>query len=268
MKKVCFVGGGNMASAMLAGLRKAHPALVCHIIEPFAPARDKLAATGVTVYATAERAAVDGADAVVLAVKPQMLEGVAREAARFAAAKPVFVSIAAGVSLARLQSFLGDTAAIVRAMPNLPASIGAGVTVAAANGLATKAQRRLAGALLTAAGDLEWLEDETPIDAVTAVSGSGPAYVFLLVETLAAAGVEAGLAPDLAMRLARRTIVGSGALLSALPDQAAEKLRRDVTSPGGTTEAALGVLMAAKGLAPLMAKAVKAAVKRARELGR
>ena len=268
MSAILLIGAGRMGAALARGWIAEGRGPEIAVVEPHPDPAFARALKKAGGRLNPKPAAIATPAAVVLAVKPQMLEGVAREAARHAAAKPVFISIAAGVSLARLQSFLGDTAAIVRAMPNLPASIGAGVTVAAANGLATKAQRRLAGALLTAAGDLEWLEDETPIDAVTAVSGSGPAYVFLLVETLAAAGVEAGLAPDLAMRLARRTIVGSGALLSALPDQAAEKLRRDVTSPGGTTEAALGVLMAAKGLAPLMAKAVKAAVKRARELGR
>ena len=140
-----------------------------------------------------------------------------RSRARYGAAKPVFVSIAAGVSLARLQSFLGERAAIVRAMPNLPASIGAGVTVAAANGAVTGAQRRLAGALLGAAGDLEWLADETPIDAVTAVSGSGPAYVFLLVEALAAAGIEAGLAPEPTIVRRARRIARSGARPASMP---------------------------------------------------
>jgi pyrroline-5-carboxylate reductase len=152
-------------------------------------------------------------------------------------------------------------------MPNLPAAIGEGATVATANDRVTRAQRKLAGALLSAAGALEWLTDESPIDAVTAVSGSGPAYVFLLVETLAAAGIAAGLKPDLANRLARATIVGSGALMRAWPERDAAKLRQDVTSKGGTTEAALKVLMASGGLAPLMAKAVKAAAKRAKVLG-
>lgn len=205
--------------------------------------------------------------AVVLAVKPQMLEGVAREARATAGAKPIYVSIAAGVALARLAAWLGEDAAIVRAMPNLPAAIGAGATVATANARVTAAQKKLAGALLSAAGSLDWVADESPIDAVTGVSGSGPAYVFLMVEALAAAGVEAGLSPELAGRLARATVVGSGALLEAWPDRAAEVLRRDVTSPGGTTEAALKVLMAPKGMAPLLAKAVKAAAKRAKQLG-
>lgn len=153
-------------------------------------------------------------------------------------------------------------------MPNLPAAIGEGATVAAANDRVTRAQKALAGALLSAAGALEWLADETPIDAVTAVSGSGPAYVFLLAEALAAAGVAAGLKPDLAARLARTTVAGAGALLAAWPERDAATLRRDVTSPGGTTEAALKVLMARGGLQPLMTRAVKAAKARARVLGR
>jgi pyrroline-5-carboxylate reductase len=205
--------------------------------------------------------------AVVLAVKPQVLETVAREALRLAGPKPVFISIAAGVALRKLGTWLGERSAVVRAMPNLPAAIGEGATVAAANDRVTAAQRKLAGALLSAAGSLEWLTDESPIDAVTAVSGSGPAYVFLLVETLAAAGIAAGLKPGLAARLARATIAGSGALMKAWPERDAATLRQDVTSKGGTTEAALKVLMASGGLAPLMAKAVKAAARRAKELG-
>jgi pyrroline-5-carboxylate reductase len=206
--------------------------------------------------------------AVVLAVKPQVLETVAREALRLAGPKPVFISIAAGIALKKLGTWLGGRAAIVRAMPNLPAAIGEGATVATANDRVTAAQKKLAAALLSAAGGLEWLTDESPIDAVTAVSGSGPAYVFLLVETLAAAGIAAGLKPELAMRLARSTVAGSGALLNAWPDRDAATMRQDVTSKGGTTEAALKVLMANAGLAPLMARAVKAAAKRAKELGR
>ncbi len=206
--------------------------------------------------------------AVVLAVKPQMLEAVARDAARFAAARPVFVSIAAGVGLAKLETWLGDRAAIVRAMPNLPAAVGEGVTVATPNGRVSRAQKALAGALLKAAGALEWLDDESPIDAVTAVSGSGPAYVFLLAEAMAAAGVAAGLKPDLAARLARTTVAGAGALLSAWPERDAATLRRDVTSPGGTTEAALKILMANDALQKLMTRAVQAAARRAGELGR
>ena len=150
-------------------------------------------------------------------------------------------------------------------MPNTPAAVGRGITVAVANRAVTSAQRGLANALLTAIGAVEWVEDETLIDAVTAVSGSGPAYVFLLAESLARAGERAGLPAALAVRLARDTVAGSGELLHRSTLDAAV-LRRNVTSPGGTTEAALNVLMAADGLDPLMERAVAAATKRSREL--
>jgi pyrroline-5-carboxylate reductase len=155
--------------------------------------------------------------------------------------------------------------AIIRAMPNTPAAIGRGITVAAPNARVTPAQRQLADALLAATGAVEWIGDEGLMDAVTAVSGSGPAYVFLLAESLARAGAKAGLPADLAARLARATVAGSGELLRHSPLDAAT-LRHNVTSPGGTTAAALDVLMAADGLDPLMERAIAAAAKRGREL--
>lgn len=265
---ILLIGAGRMGAALARGWIAEGRGPEIAVIEPnpdagFARALKK---AGGRLNPAAKLIAAP--KAVVLAVKPQMLEGVAREAVRFVAARPVFISIAAGVALKKLGTWLDERAAIVRAMPNLPAAIGEGATVAAANDRVTRAQKALAGALLKAAGTLEWLSDETPIDAVTAVSGSGPAYVFLLVEAMAAAGVAAGLKPELAARLARTTVAGAGALLSAWPEREAAALRRDVTSPGGTTEAALKVLMASGGLQPLMTRAVKAAAKRAKELGR
>ena len=265
---ILLIGAGRMGAAMARGWIAQGRGPDITVIEPnpdagFARALKK---AGGMINPAAKR--IGAPKAVVLAVKPQMLEGVARDAARFAISKPVFVSIAAGVTLAKLGAWLGDTAAIVRAMPNLPAAIGHGASVAAANAHVTRAQKALTGDLLKAAGSVDWLDNEDAIDAVTAVSGSGPAYVFLLVEALAAAGVAAGLTPDLAQRLARTTVAGSGALLDAWPEREAATLRRDVTSPGGTTEAALKVLMANGGLQPLMTRAVKAAAKRAKELGR
>jgi pyrroline-5-carboxylate reductase len=163
-----------------------------------------------------------------------------------------------------LEAGLGPTA-IVRAMPNTPAQIGRGITAAVANPRVTPAAKALVTALLEAVGEVVWVEDEALIDAVTAVSGSGPAYVFLLAECLAEAGVEAGLPPEIAARLARATVAGAGELLnrSELPHY---QLRRNVTSPGGTTAAALEVLMGEDGLGPLMRRAVVAATKRSREL--
>lgn len=265
---ILLIGAGRMGAALARGWIAAGRGPDITVIEPQADPAFARALKKAGGKLNPKTVLIPPPKAVVLAVKPQMLEGVAREAARFAFAKPVFLSIAAGVTLKKLAGWLGERAAIVRAMPNLPAAIGEGATVAAASRSVTRAQKALAGALLGAAGALDWLKDERPIDAVTAVSGSGPAYVFLLVETLAAAGVVAGLKADLAMRLARATVAGSGALLAAWPERAAETLRRDVTSPGGTTEAALGVLMAEQGLAPLMTEAVKAAVARAKVLGK
>jgi len=270
---ILLIGAGRMGAALARGWIAEGRGPEIAVIEPNPDASfaKELKKAGGRLNPAARLIAAP--KAIFLAVKPQMLEGVAREAIRFVAAKPVFISIAAGVALKKLGTWLDGNAengraAIVRAMPNLPAAIGAGATVAAANNRVTRAQKALAAALLKAAGTLEWLSDEGPIDAVTAVSGSGPAYVFLLVEALAAAGVAAGLKPDLAQRLARTTVAGAGALLTAWPERGAETLRRDVTSPGGTTEAALNVLMAANALQPLMIRAVKAAAKRAKELGR
>jgi pyrroline-5-carboxylate reductase len=265
---IILIGAGRMGAAMARGWIAEGRGPEIAVIEPNPDAEFAKALKKAGGRLNPKAALLSAPKAVVLAVKPQMLEAVAREAVGFTAARPVFISIAAGVAMRKLGTYLGDRAAIVRAMPNLPAAIGEGATVATANDRVTRAQKALSGALLKAAGALEWLTDESPIDAVTAVSGSGPAYVFLLVEAMAAAGVAAGLKPDLAMRLARTTVVGAGALMHAWPEREAEVLRRDVTSPGGTTEAALKVLMASGGLAPLMTKAVKAAAKRAKELGK
>jgi len=205
-------------------------------------------------------------DAVMLAIKPQMLDLGAAVAAPFVGPDSVVVSILAGKSISDLAARLPAARAVVRAMPNTPAAIGRGITGAFANDAVSQAQRALADALLRAVGGVEWVERETLIDAVTAVSGSGPAYVFYLVEALAEAGVEAGLPPDLAARLARATVEGAGELLHRQPETGANELRRRVTSPGGTTAAALEVLMAEDGLRPLMVRAIAAAKRRAGEL--
>lgn len=204
-------------------------------------------------------------DAVVLAVKPQVLDYVAPACAPFVDAGAVALSIAAGRTLASLSRALGAAAAVVRAMPNTPAAVGRGMTAACANDRVTADQTALVDALLTAVGEVAWVDDEGLIDAITAVSGSGPAYVFYLVECLAEAGTAAGLSADLAMQLARATVTGAGELLSRSPEPA-EELRRRVTSPGGTTAAALTALMATDGLRPLMIEAVRRAAARAGEL--
>jgi pyrroline-5-carboxylate reductase len=202
--------------------------------------------------------------ALVLAIKPQSMEA-ALASYRTLAASTVTVSIAAGKTLDFLGRMLGETA-LVRAMPNLPASIGRGMTVAVANRHVTAPQKALAEWLLAACGEFAWVEEEGLIDPVTALSGSGPAYLFLLIETLAQAGERVGLAPDLAMRLARATVFGSADLAETAGESAAT-LRANVTSPGGTTQAALAVLMAEDGLQPLFDRALQAAAKRSRELG-
>jgi pyrroline-5-carboxylate reductase len=219
---------------------------------------------GIAVYAAPALPADFAPDIVVLAVKPQIMREVLPDYRRFAG-RAAFLSIAAGRNISFMAGLLGQDAAIVRAMPNTPAMLGRGITVACANARATT-RRDECARLLAAMGEVVWIDDETLMDAVTAVSGSGPAYVFLLAETMARAGEAAGLDPELAARLARATVAGAGEMLHALPDPAAV-LRRNVTSPGGTTEAALALLMDEKtGLAPLMTKAVAAATRRSREL--
>ncbi|RDI59213.1 pyrroline-5-carboxylate reductase [Microvirga subterranea] len=205
-------------------------------------------------------------DVLVLAIKPQMLDQAAPSLNGLVGPQTLIVSILAGKTMGDLRSRLPGATAIVRAMPNLPASIGRGATGAAASPEVTDAQRRMADALLRSNGIVEWLDSEDLIDAVTALSGSGPAYVFHLVECLAEAGAAAGLPPELAERLARATVTGAGELLfqSDLPPAT---LRQNVTSPGGTTAAALEVLMAEeRGLKALMREAVAAAKRRAGEL--
>ncbi len=200
---------------------------------------------------------------VVLAVKPQMMDAVLPAYAGLGGA--AFLSIAAGKPLGYFAGVLGDGVPVVRAMPNTPASVRRGVTVATANRLVDAPQRAVCDELLSAVGEVAWVEDESLMDAVTALSGSGPAYVFLLAEAMAAAGVAAGLPDVLAERLARATVSGAGELLRQSSDGAAT-LRQNVTSPGGTTFAALQVLMADDGLFPLMRRAIAAAARRSREL--
>jgi pyrroline-5-carboxylate reductase len=201
----------------------------------------------------------------VIAIKPQVAPTVVPTLVPLLAPDTVVLSIMAGRTLAFLESALAPNTALVRAMPNTPAAIGRGITVAAPNTKVSQRQRELVHTLLAATGLVEWVTDEGLMDAVTAVSGSGPAYVFLLAEALTLAGTSAGLPPDLAAKLARATVSGSGELLNRSPLDPAT-LRQNVTSPGGTTAAALDVLMAPDGMAQLMNKAVMAATKRSREL--
>ena len=257
-----LVGAGKMGGAMLEGWLALglDPGKVA-IQEPQpAPEIASLKARGVRI----NPGTVSDAAVIVIAVKPQVAADVVPALKAMMRPGTVAVSVMAGKTLAFLEGALGD-GAIVRSIPNTPAAIGRGITVAVPNANVTGEQRDLADRLLGAVGSVEWVGDEGLIDAATAVSGSGPAYVFLLAESLARAGAAAGLPADLAARLARATVAGSGELLHRFPLDAAT-LRQNVTSPGGTTAAALGVLMAADGLDPLMEHAVAAATKRSREL--
>jgi pyrroline-5-carboxylate reductase len=259
-----LAGAGKMGSAMLDGCvaRGLDPAKVV-VLEPQPSLQvARYGAQGLRL--NPNRAALV-ADAIIVAVKPQVAAEVLPELAPLVGPRTVLVSIMAGRTLAFLESVLPPATATVRAMPNTPAAIGRGITVAVGNKHVTPAQKELADRLLAATGAVEWITDEGYMDAVTAVSGSGPAYVFLLAEALARAGVAAGLPEALAEKLARLTVAGSGELLNNTPEDAAT-LRQNVTSPGGTTAAALAVLMANDGLSPLMQRAVAAATKRSREL--
>ncbi len=206
-------------------------------------------------------------DVIVMAVKPQIMADACAALKPLAGANTPLLSIAAGQSIAVFETYFGAGHPVIRAMPNTPSSIGQGVSVCVANPHVTPEQKEQATRLLEAVGHVEWIKDETLMDAVTALSGSGPAYVFLLIEALAGAGEKAGLSRDLAMTLARRTVIGAGALAAHMPDSAASTLRENVTSPGGTTAAALDVLMRDQnGLQSLMDEAVAAAKQRSIDL--
>ena len=258
-----LVGAGKMGGAMLAGWLRAglDPARTTVIDpSPSSDARALCARHGVVL----NPAGPEPADVLVLAIKPQGLVEAAQGLVAIVGPETLVLSILAGKTIADIAARL-PAVAIVRAMPNLPASIGRGVTGAVASAGVSPLQRTQSDALLACVGLVEWLDQEALIDALTAVSGSGPAYVFHLVEALADAGRAAGLPRDMADRLARATVTGAGALLDGDPREAA-RLRQDVTSPGGTTAEALAVLMREDGLAKLMREAVAAATRRAGEL--
>jgi pyrroline-5-carboxylate reductase len=258
-----LIGAGKMGSAMLEGwlARKLPPKKVV-VLEPQpSKAIKALAKRGVHINPKGE---IGEVAALVIAVKPQTASEALPPLKRLVGSNTVVVSIMAGRTLGFLEKNLPG-GAIVRAMPNTPAAIGRGITVAVGNARVKTPARRLAHALLAATGAVEWVDDEKLMDAVTAVSGSGPAYVFLLAEVMAQAGTAAGLPPALAEKLARETVAGSGELLHR-SEQSAATLRQNVTSPGGTTAAALDVLTGGDGLMPLMTRAIAAATKRGREL--
>lgn len=260
-----LLGCGRMGTAMLEGwLAGGLPPALATVIEPAPqPALAARAAQGLRLNAAPPaRPAV-----VVLAVKPQVMEAALPRVTELGGGGTLVLSIAAGTTIARLEAAFGPGTPVVRAMPNTPAAIGRGITALVGNAACGAADLDLAEALLAVLGETVRLGAEAEIDAVTAVSGSGPAYVFLLIECLAAAGEAEGLAPDLALRLARATVAGAGALALVTGEPPA-RLRENVTSPGGTTAAALLHLTdPALGLPPLLRRAVAAAARRSRELG-
>ncbi|MCV2865508.1 pyrroline-5-carboxylate reductase [Defluviimonas sp. WL0075] len=258
-----LLGCGKMGSAMLAGwLKGGLPADGVWVIDP--NPSDWVKAQGVHLNAS-----LPAAPAIVLiAVKPQMMGAALPGIAALGGGQTLFLSVAAGTTIASYEAILGAATPIVRAMPNTPAAIAQGITAITGNAHATEAHLALAEALLSAVGQVVRLEGEHQMDAVTAVSGSGPAYVFHLIETLAAAGTAEGLPPALALQLAKATVAGAGALAEAA-DEDPGQLRVNVTSPGGTTAAALAVLMdEAQGFPALLKRAVHAAAERGRELGK
>lgn len=263
---VAFIGGGNMARSLIGGMiaAGAAPELI-RVAEPLEEVRQALQNDfGVAAFASAEQA-VPGARSWVLAVKPQVLPALCRSLAPHVQdATPLVISIAAGITSAQLERWLGGDAAVVRCMPNTPALLGAGVTGLYANARVDAAQRAMAQTLLATAGETVWVNDETLMDSVTAVSGSGPAYVFLLAEALQAAGQAEGLPAEAARRLTMQTLLGAARMLTESDAEAAE-LRRRVTSPGGTTQAAIDSFQA-DGFERIVARAVHAARVRGAEL--
>ncbi|MEQ9675519.1 MAG: pyrroline-5-carboxylate reductase [Roseovarius indicus] len=256
-----LLGCGKMGSAMLAGwLKRGLPPESVWVIDP--KPSDWLQSTGVTINGDLpEQPAI-----VLVAVKPQMMGDALPAIAAMGGGKTLFVSVAAGTPISSFEAALGDDSPIIRAMPNTPAAVGRGITAIIGNTHTTPAHLDTAEELLTAVGQVVRLESEDQMDAVTGVSGSGPAYVFHMIECLAKAGEAQGLSPELAMQLAQATVAGAGALAEEA-EETPDQLRVNVTSPNGTTQAGLEVLMDEKtGLPPLMAKTVAAATDRSKEL--
>jgi pyrroline-5-carboxylate reductase len=262
---IVLAGAGKMGGAMLSGwLARGLDAKRVAVIEPQPSGEiSALATKGVRLNPSPKQ--LGSIATLVIALKPQTFRETGSALKSFSGPSTLVVSIMAGTTIASIEAACGGS--VVRAMPNTPAAIGRGITVAVAAKNVSTAQRAVADALLRATGSVEWVDDESLMDAVTAVSGSGPAYIFLLAEELARAGVEAGLPQELAAKLARETVAGSGELLHR-SDEPSATLRQNVTSPGGTTAAALEVLMGPDGMQSLLTRAVAAATRRSRELAK
>lgn len=265
--RIAFIGGGNMAASLIGGLRaQGTPASAICASDPGADKRTELGdAHGIDTFADNAQA-IAGADVVVLAVKPQVMQAVCRDLAITLQPHQLVVSIAAGINCASLQTWLGEQTprAIVRCMPNTPSLLRQGVSGLFANGQVSEAQRLQAEQLLSAVGLALWLDNEALIDAVTAVSGSGPAYFFLMIEAMTAAGEQMGLPRETAAQLTMHTALGA-ARMACESDAEAAELRRRVTSPNGTTEAAIKAFQAG-GFEALVQKAMNAAAQRSTEL--
>lgn len=263
---IAFIGGGNMARSLIGGLiARDTSAADIHVAEPVDALREALARDfGVAVHTAAVAAATDR-QVWLLAVKPQVMREVCASLAELAQwQRPLVVSIAAGITTGQLKRWLGGEVAVVRAMPNTPALLGAGVTGLFATDEVDAAGRERAAALMASAGKTVWIDDEAKMDAVTATSGSGPAYVFLLAEAMEAAAIAEGLPADAARTLVLETVLGAARMLTESGEDPAE-LRRRVTSPGGTTQAAVETFEAG-GLRALVAEAIRNATERGREL--
>lgn len=254
--RILLVGVGKMGGALLKGW-STHPNLVISTLDPHYDGADYTAVADIP----------SAFDVILLAVKPQVMADVAQSLRPIVTPDTFILSIAAGKTLGFLENIFGASHPIIRAMPNTPALIGKGISVLCGNRACTDGQRQMAMNLLCAVGDAEWVDDESLMDAVTALSGSGPAYLFYLIECMTEAGIAAGLSPAFSEKLAHYTVTGAAALADNQSSISAATLRQNVTSPGGTTEAALHILMDAQhGLSPLMTSAIAAAKKRSQDL--
>ena len=264
-----LVGCGRMGGALLEGwIGRGLAPDAAFVVEPDSGSRERIRSRlGVMTVAEAKALPADLVPrAMIMAIKPQMMAGALPSYTPFAERGPVVLSIAAGTTIERFEAAFGATTPVVRAMPNTPAAIGRGMSALVANPHASETQKALCFELMAAVGEAVWIEDEEQMHVITALSGGGPAYVFLLIEALAKAGAANGLPGDLAMRMARATVIGSGALAAA-SDEPAATLRSNVTSPGGTTQAALAVLMdESDGLQSLLDAAIAAGTRRSHEL--
>ena len=266
---ILLIGCGKMGSAMAQGWMSANMINALTILDP-APLPSALSQSPIITHITAAEQIADTPnvpDFVLIAVKPQMMKQVCLSVQPFIPQSAALISIAAGTPIALFEEVFGDKQPVIRTMPNTPAAIGQGITAAMPNTNTSQHQKDGAARLLGVSGQLQWVEDEELFHAITALSGSGPAYIFLLIETMTKAGIEIGLAPNIAETLARQTVIGSAALAGHESNTSASQLRQNVTSPGGTTQAALHVLMDGR-LDELYKEALKAAKDRSTELSK